>query len=51
MKLALANPEHAEKISEFYQAVHDESFPHREMFSASMVATAPGSGAGGGDRL
>ena len=37
MKLALATPEHAETISEFYQSVHDESFPHREMFSASMV--------------
>ena len=37
MKLTLASPEHAELITEFYQSVHDESFPHREMFSAQVV--------------
>jgi hypothetical protein len=37
MKLTLASPEHAQKISEFYQSVHDDSFAHREMFSAPMV--------------
>ena len=38
MKLILASPEHAEKISAFYHAVHDDSFPHREMFSAAAIS-------------
>lgn len=37
MKLTLARPDHAEIISEFYQAVHDRTFPHPEMFKAATV--------------
>lgn len=37
MKLTLGRPEHSERISGFYRQVHDESFPHRELFSAETV--------------
>lgn len=38
MKLTLARPEHAEQISAFYSRVHDQRFPHQELFSAETVA-------------
>lgn len=37
MKLTLAKAEHAEAVSQFYESVHDRSFPHEEMFSAQTV--------------
>ncbi|MFU8802315.1 MAG: hypothetical protein ACNA8W_00760 [Bradymonadaceae bacterium] len=37
MKLLLANPDHAQAISDFYRATHGSSFLHQEMFSAATV--------------
>ncbi|MEC9397416.1 MAG: hypothetical protein VX475_07350, partial [Myxococcota bacterium] len=37
MKLTLAGPEDAAPISQFYQTIHDDTFSHQEMFSASTV--------------
>jgi hypothetical protein len=37
MKLTLARPEHAEYVSDFYQAIHGPEFPHQEMFSPKTV--------------
>jgi hypothetical protein len=37
MKLTLAGPEDAAPISQFYQTIHDHTFSHQEMFSASTV--------------
>jgi len=37
MKLILAQPEHAEHISAYYNALHDDDFPHPELFSASTL--------------
>ncbi len=39
MKLTLARPEHAKRISHFYASVHDQSFPHQELFSPETLAT------------
>ena len=38
MKLTLGRPEHSERISAFYRKIHDESFPHQELFSSETVA-------------
>ena len=37
MKLTLAQPKHADHISQFYNRVHDDSFAHPEMFDAQAV--------------
>lgn len=37
MKLTLARPDHAEFIADFYRAIHDARFAHREMFEAATV--------------
>lgn len=37
MKLTLAQPEHADAVSQFYRAIHDKGFAHEEMFTPSTV--------------
>ena len=37
MKLTLASPEHARHVSDFYRALHDDTFPHPELFSEETV--------------
>lgn len=44
MKLTLAKPKHARRISQFYSSVHDQSFAHPELFSAETVADLLGQG-------
>ena len=38
MKLTLSRPEHATSIASFYKSLHDDSFPHPEMFEADNVS-------------
>lgn len=37
MKLTLAQPKHAQRISRFYNRVHDQSFSHPELFDAEKI--------------
>lgn len=37
MKLTLARPKHADRISRFYSRIHDRTFPHPELFTADTV--------------
>lgn len=39
MKLTLAKPKHASQISKFYTDLHDQNFPHRELFDSETVAS------------
>lgn len=38
MKLTLAKPEHAERISDFYRRVHGTGFPHPELLQGETLA-------------
>ena len=38
MKLTLARKEHGETVAAFYKSLHDETFPHPEMFEARNVS-------------
>lgn len=37
MKLTLARPDYADHVSKFYRRVHDDSFPHPELFSEETL--------------
>jgi hypothetical protein len=39
MKLVLAKPESASHIAEFYRSIHDDTFPHPDLFDAKAIAT------------